>query len=79
MARIQRIQGPADPALLAQVLDSKQRPRGWGLFSPDSDIRVRMLSWEPQEPPSDWLQHRVIKAIGLRASQGLDAAERAMR
>lgn len=75
MARIQRIQGPADPALLAQVLDSKQRPQGWGLFSPDSDIRVRMLSWEAQELPSDWLQRRVNKAIAHRVALGLDASK----
>jgi 23S rRNA (cytosine1962-C5)-methyltransferase len=73
VAQIQRIQGPADPAELAQIHDSKQNPVGWGLYSPDSDLRVRVLTWDPKPLATDWLEQRIARALARRAEIGLDA------
>jgi 23S rRNA (cytosine1962-C5)-methyltransferase len=73
--RIQRIQGPADPALLAQILDDRHRPLGWGLYSPDSDIRIRVLAWQADPLSPEWLDHRIAAALARRRDLGLDASE----
>lgn len=74
-AQIQRIQGPADPAELAQIYDSKQNPLGWGLYSPQSELRVRVLSWDAKPLAENWLEERIAEALARRAALGLDAAD----
>ena len=44
---------------------------GWGLYAPDSKIRVRMLSWDPAPLPTHWLEARIAAALERRAAMGL--------
>jgi 23S rRNA (cytosine1962-C5)-methyltransferase len=46
---------------------------GWGLYSPDSLIAVRMVSFTPERPPVDWLEQRVRAAIAVRDALRLDS------
>jgi 23S rRNA (cytosine1962-C5)-methyltransferase len=46
---------------------------GWGLYSPDSLIAVRMISFSPEKPPEDWVERRMTAAKGLRDALGIDS------
>jgi 23S rRNA (cytosine1962-C5)-methyltransferase len=46
---------------------------GWGLYSPESLIAVRMISFGPEEPPADWLEQRLHAAKNLRDALGIDS------
>jgi 23S rRNA (cytosine1962-C5)-methyltransferase len=45
---------------------------GWGLYSPESDIVVRLLTWGDAPPDEDWLAVRIAAAFEARARLGLD-------
>ncbi len=69
--QVSRTLGPPDPLALAEVVDAKSEALGWGLFSPESDIPVRMIAWGPRPPASDWLERRVHAALEARRRLGL--------
>jgi 23S rRNA (cytosine1962-C5)-methyltransferase len=56
-----------------ELIDHRGRPIGWGLYSPASDIMVRVLSWGEAPPPTDWLRRRLAAALAARAPLGLEA------
>lgn len=64
--QVAKIQGPADPAALARVIGPRDEPLGWGLYSPDSKIVVRMLTWSDTPLPADWLGQRIASAFAAR-------------
>ena len=63
--------GPPDPAALACVTDHRGTPLAWGLYSPESDIVVRILSFGDASPPEDWLERRIAAALRGRDALGL--------
>jgi len=46
---------------------------GWGFYTPDSLIAVRMVSFSPEKPADDWIMERIRSAISLRESLALDS------
>lgn len=70
--QVARELGPPDPLALATVIDRRGDVLGWGLYSPDSDIVVRMLGWQAEPPPDDWLGARMQYAIDSRRRLGLE-------
>jgi 23S rRNA (cytosine1962-C5)-methyltransferase len=63
---------PAGGELLP-VVSSDGRVIGWGDYSAESTIAVRMVSYGEREPPEDWLAERIRAACGLRARLGMDS------
>ncbi|MBX7080846.1 MAG: methyltransferase domain-containing protein [Nannocystaceae bacterium] len=71
--QIARFLGVPDPHGLAHVVDRHGETLGWGLVSAVSSITVRMLSFEPERPPDDWLEQRLAVAFAARQRSGLQA------
>ncbi len=78
--------GPADPSAVAILEDHRGRALGWGLYSPESDICVRLAGVffdgggdkkrGPQvnaalAPDASWLERRLERALAARGSLGL--------
>lgn len=68
---VARIFGPPDPTALARVIDHRGVEVGVGLFSPESELVVRLLSRDGESVPEDWLPRRVAEAVAARAALGL--------
>ncbi|MCA9695631.1 MAG: class I SAM-dependent rRNA methyltransferase [Myxococcales bacterium] len=64
--QVARVRGAGGPVTLAEVVDHRDRPIGWGLVSEAGDIAVRMIAFTPAPPPEDWLPRRLAAAIGAR-------------
>jgi 23S rRNA (cytosine1962-C5)-methyltransferase len=65
---VARAEGPEE-APLARVVDSAGRPLGVGLYSPRSQIRVRLLEWGDGEPAAidrRFFSRRLAEAMALR-------------
>lgn len=69
--QIAKVAGPPDPAGLAQVVDRTGETVAWGLISPESEIRVRLLGLGSPPPDPDWLSIRIDAALGARPRLGL--------
>jgi 23S rRNA (cytosine1962-C5)-methyltransferase len=65
---IEGIGGDADPAGVADVFDWEQHWIARGLFSPQSQIRVRVLTWRKEEIDGDFFSCRLSQALSLRES-----------
>ncbi len=64
----------ADPrAGLTPVADASGRVVAWGWYSPSSMIAVRVVSWQAEPPPGDWLERRLEAAAALRRGLSLDS------
>ena len=62
------------------VEDAKGTRLGWGSFSPSSQIRVRMLSFDPaREPDAEYVTGLVAAAIGRRADFWVNCYTNAFR
>lgn len=72
--QIARFVGAPDPHVLAQVVDHRGASIGWGLVSAVSNITVRMLSFDEQQPDADWLAQRLAAAFAARTVLGFEAA-----
>ena len=70
--QVSRFLGVPDPHALAQVVDRHGATLGWGLVSAVSQITVRMISFESDEPPQDWLEQRLATAFAARVRADLD-------
>ncbi|MCB9567540.1 MAG: class I SAM-dependent methyltransferase [Myxococcales bacterium] len=69
---IARTLGPPDPASLACVVDHRGEVRGWGLYGPESELTVRLLTFGSEAPPEGWLEARLAAALRARAALGLE-------
>ncbi len=65
------------PGTLLPVRSSDGTTLGWGYYSPDSLIAVRMVGFAPHEPPGDWIEQRIRAARALR--DGLHLESNALR
>lgn len=66
-AAIDRIDGLYEPGDSVRVLSNEGQFVAHGLINPHSKIRVRLYSWEPDQPvTSDLINHRIEQAVRLR-------------
>ena len=65
---ISRIGGAPSPEQFAHVFDHRGDPLGVGLYSPDSEITIRMLHRGAAPLEANWLERRVHAAIQRRAT-----------
>ena len=63
--------GGALPGTWARVVSSKGQVLGYGDYSPASSIRVRLLSFGPDEPTHDFLEGRIADSISRRVDDPL--------
>ncbi len=63
----------ASPSELLPVRAADGAVIGWGLYSPDSLIAVRMVSFSPERPAADWIGRRIRGALSLRQRLALDS------
>ena len=61
----------ATPGELVPVEDPNGAPLGWGLFSSESRIRVRMVTREAEQPNRAFWSGRLERAVGHRERLGL--------
>ncbi len=64
--QIARFLGTPDPHDIVAVIDRHGEVIGHGLISTVSTITVRMLSFGPVPPPTDWLEQRISGAFAAR-------------
>lgn len=70
--QVARVMGPPDPRAIAELVDHRGRTLGFGLYSPESGIVLRVLSYGPR-PGDDWLETRLRAALAAREALGLGA------
>jgi 23S rRNA (cytosine1962-C5)-methyltransferase len=64
---IERIDGSAEPGAEVDVLSHEGRFIARGLLNPDSNIRVRLYSWQQGRPlDAEFFRTRLLEAISLR-------------
>jgi 23S rRNA (cytosine1962-C5)-methyltransferase len=63
---IEVIEGNPDAAGIADVFDSEKRWIARGLFSPGSQIRVRVLTWQKEEIDRAFFSRRLSQALSVR-------------
>jgi 23S rRNA (cytosine1962-C5)-methyltransferase len=69
--QIAKIQGPPDPLALAEVVNHRGEVLARALFSPESEIVGRVISWGDASVPANWLQARIRSAMLARRELGL--------
>lgn len=68
------VSAPDAPAGAVRVVDQRQRGLGVALWSPASEIALRLLDRDPSATvDAGWWEHRIGQAIGRRAGLGEDA------
>ena len=65
---IEQTEGNTDAAGIADVFDSEKRWIARGLFSPKSQIRTRILTWQKEEIDGDFFSRRISRALSIRES-----------
>lgn len=64
---IERVEGEPQPGETVQVLDSNREPLGLAAYSPSSQIRARMWTFDPhQQVGPDLFREKLQSAISLR-------------
>lgn len=58
---------------LVSVVAADGRVIGWGDYSAQSMIAVRMVSYGEREPAEGWLAERIRAALALRERLGIDS------
>jgi len=77
---IARVNGDPRSGETVAVVAQDGTPLGWGSYSPRSQIRVRMWSFDPEETvDATWMAQRLHRAIALRASRLSEADQEACR
>ena len=77
---IRAVEGNPAPGETVAVENSRGVRLGWGSFSPSSQIRVRMLSFDPErEPDAEYVTGLVAAAIGRRADFWVNCYTNAFR
>ncbi len=69
--QVGRVLGPPDPNAIAELVDHRGKTLGFGLYSPESTIVLRLLGFGDQRPSEDWLTQRIERALASRAALGL--------
>ncbi len=72
--QVARVLGPPDPTAIAELVDHRGRSFGFGLYSPESGIVLRMLTFGGP-PPDDWLARRLRAALAARTALGFGVDE----
>lgn len=72
--QVARVQGPPDPQAIAELVDHRGRTLGFGLYSPESGIVLRMLGFGAR-PADDWLEQRLRAALAARTALGLGVGD----
>jgi len=65
---IEEIDGNANAAGVADVFDWEKHWIARGLFSPKSQIRVRLLIWQKEEIDGDFFFRRISRSLSIRES-----------
>jgi 23S rRNA (cytosine1962-C5)-methyltransferase len=65
---IDQTEGNADAAGIADVFDCERNWIARGLFSPKSQIRIRILTWQKEEIDGDFFSRRISRALSIRES-----------
>ena len=68
---IERAEGECVPGAWARVLSHAGETLGYGDFSPQSAIRVRLLAFGKELPSDDWLFQQVGRAVARRTADPL--------
>jgi len=68
--QVAKINGPARPETIVEIVDRRDETIGWGLYSEASSIAVRVIAWSSDPPPTDWLQTRIERAVRARTCLG---------
>ncbi|TAJ95935.1 MAG: 23S rRNA (cytosine(1962)-C(5))-methyltransferase RlmI [Gammaproteobacteria bacterium] len=77
---IARVTGKPAPGETVEVCDAAGYVLGFGAWSPDSQIRVRMWTFDPAEAiDEDFFSRRIATAITLRESLGIPTRTNALR
>ncbi len=63
---IERLEGDSEPEPVTDVIDSQGHWLARGLYSPKSQIRVRILTWEREEIDKSFITRRLSRAASLR-------------
>ncbi len=64
---IARVEAPVAPGDAVRVVSAEGKFVAWGLFNPNSAIRVRLYSWDPGAPLDEaFWERRLRSAIDLR-------------
>lgn len=65
---------PAAPPGAVRVLDRRERPIGVALWSPTSEIALRLLDRDPDAViDASWWRHRIERAVARRVAIGADS------
>jgi 23S rRNA (cytosine1962-C5)-methyltransferase len=73
------VRGEASPGADVRVLSQGGETLGYGHYSPESSIRVRMLAFGKEEPGSQWLAERIARSVAEREGNPLLAGTNAVR
>lgn len=77
---IARVEGSPEAGDTVSILGHKQQPMGWAAYSPSSQIRARVWSFNPDEVINpDFLNNKLLQAINLRHDLAQDPRTNAYR
>jgi 23S rRNA (cytosine1962-C5)-methyltransferase len=77
---VARVEGAPQPGAVVEVADAAGQFLAWGMYSPRSQIRVRLCTWEAEEAVDRaFLQRRLERARAGRAALEQDPATSAYR
>jgi 23S rRNA (cytosine1962-C5)-methyltransferase len=66
---IQSVEGTPGLGETIEILDDKKQFLAWGAYSPNSQIRARVWSWDPSETIDvSFIQSRIWRALEMRRS-----------
>src|SRR5919106_944180 len=63
---IEKIEGNSEATCITDVFDAQKNWLARGLFSPKSQIRVRVLTWQEEAIDSGFFTRRLSQALALR-------------
>jgi 23S rRNA (cytosine1962-C5)-methyltransferase len=66
------VDGPDQPGVV-RVVDARNRPLGQALFSPRSEIRLRLLERSARPVDPGWWSEKIGAALARRVAAGIDA------
>ena len=77
---VRAVEGDPAPGETVSVENARGERLGWGSWSPASQIRVRMLSFDPAREPDDaYVESLVAASVARRAAFWVDGATNAFR